>query len=255
MVGLAARDLSVRLGGDPVLDRVALDLAPGTVTAVIGANGAGKSTLLRALAGLVTAEGDLRLGGAPATRARLREAVAYMPQDTRASSSLTLTEVVLLGRLRALGLRVPADLVTEADHALARFGLAPLAHRTLDAVSGGQRQLALLAQALFRRPAVLLLDEPTAALDLRHQLMVLETVREAALADGIAVAIAMHDLTLAVQVAERFLCLRDGRVVAEGTGAEVLRRDHLRALYAVEADVIAGRDGRPIVVPLRALDP
>ncbi|MEM9781637.1 MAG: ABC transporter ATP-binding protein, partial [Pseudomonadota bacterium] len=106
-MSLIARDLTVRLGRSVIVEDAALTLGPGQVTALIGPNGAGKSTLLRALAGLLPADGALSLSGEQASRGLLRERVAYMPQDTSATSSLTLIEVVLLGRLRSLGLRVP----------------------------------------------------------------------------------------------------------------------------------------------------
>ncbi|MEL6335382.1 MAG: ABC transporter ATP-binding protein [Pseudomonadota bacterium] len=249
---LRAEDLSVRLGRQTVIEGAALAITPGTVTAIIGPNGAGKSTVLKALAGLLPAGGAIRLDGQPATPATLRETVAYMPQDTSSASSLTLTEVVLLGRLRSLGLRVPPDLVAEAEGALARFGLRGLSHCTLDAVSGGQRQLALLSQALFRRPDVLLLDEPTAALDLRHQLLVLETVAAAARDDGIGVAIAIHDLTLAARFADRIICICEGRTITSGSPAEVLTVDFVARIYGVEAEIAATSCGTRVIAPLRA---
>ncbi|MEM6942559.1 MAG: ABC transporter ATP-binding protein [Pseudomonadota bacterium] len=252
-MSLEAEALTVRLGRATVIDRASLSLEPGKVTALIGPNGAGKSTLLRAMAGLLPARGDIRLVGRPATREGLREAVAYMPQETSARSSLTLLEVVLLGRLRSLGLNVSRQLVTEAAGSLSRLGLAPLAGRTLDAVSGGQRQLAFLAQALFRAPDVLLLDEPTAALDLRHQLLVLEIVRQTARRDGIAVAVAMHDLTLAAHFADAFLCLANGRIDAMGDARSVLVPDRLSRLYGVETEIIPSSQDLPVILPIRAL--
>ncbi|MEM9783417.1 MAG: ABC transporter ATP-binding protein, partial [Pseudomonadota bacterium] len=134
-----------------------------------------------------------------------------------------------------------------------RAPLPPLADRTLDAVSGGQRQLALLAQALFRRPSVLLLDEPTAALDLRHQLVVLETVRAAAERDGISVAIAIHDLTLAARFADRVVCLSGGRVEVAGSPAQVFSHALLSSIYGVEAEISHNAAGTPMIAPIRAL--
>ena len=252
-MSLHVRNLTVRYGREPVLDALSAVLPAGAVTAVVGPNGAGKSTLLRALAGLMPATGEVLIGGAPSDAPVRRAAVAYMPQDTSAASSLTLIEVVLLGRLRSLGLSVPAALVAEAEAALGRFGIAHLAGRTLDAVSGGQRQLVYLAQALFRQPEVLLLDEPTAALDLRHQLVVLETVRRTARTDGIAVAVAMHDLSLAAQFADGLLCLADGGVDAAGPAEDVLTADRVRRIWGIEAEVAAGPGGHPRITPLRAL--
>lgn len=252
-MSLDLRDISVRFGRVRVLEGITAGLAAGEVTALIGPNGAGKSTLLRAAAGLLPASGAVLLDGRAAAPDARRAAVAYMPQDTSAVSSLTLLEVVLLGRLRSLGLRLPAGLVAEAETELSRFGLAALADRTLDAVSGGQRQLVYLAQALFRRPRVLLLDEPTAALDLRHQLVVLDTVRRTARQHGVVVAAAMHDLSLAARFADTVLCLCGGRLDATGTPSEVLSPERLRRVYGVEAELLADSDGRPHVSPLRAV--
>ena len=221
------------------------------MTALIGPNGTGKSTLLRAIAGLHTHSGDVKIGARRVDKAERRDVIAYMPQDNTATSSLTAIEVVLLGRLRSLGLIVPETLVREAETMLTRFGVEALGGRTLDAISGGQRQLVFLAQALFRRPHVLLLDEPTASLDLRHQLLVLEAVSEAARRDGIVVAVAMHDLSLAAQFADSFILLSGGRVEAAGPARDVLVPERLARVFRVQTEVVVGSDGKPRVVPLR----
>ncbi len=252
-MSLETKNLVVRYGKLKVLNGASVTFPAQSVTALVGPNGAGKSTLLRAIAGLQPAEGDVLIEGASADAPARRAEVAYMPQDTAATSSLTLMEVVLLGRLRSLGLSVPGEMLDEAEWSLGRFGLAALAGRTLDAVSGGQRQLVYLAQALFRRPQVLLLDEPTAALDLRHQLIVLETVRETARRDGIVVGVAMHDLSLAAQFADGFLCLANGEVDASGPARDVLSAERLRRLYGVEADIVMSAEGCPRITPIRAV--
>lgn len=253
MVGLETHRLSVAHSGLPVLKDVSIALDAGSVCALAGPNGAGKSTLLRAIAGLQHASGTVAIDGHQAGIASRRELVTYMPQDISASSTLTVIEVVLLGRLRSLGLRLPPELVAEAGTMLTRFGIGALAGRTLDAISGGQRQLVFLAQALFRRPRVLLLDEPTAALDLRHQLIVLETVRLVARRDGIVVVVAMHDLSLAARFSDTFIMLAGGRVDAAGPDSSILTPDRLARVYGVEAEVIAGPDGIPWVAAIRAV--
>jgi len=140
----------------------------------------------------------------------------------------------------------------EAVETLARFGLGSLAHRPIGALSGGQRQLVFLAQTRFRAPQVMLLDEPTAALDLRHQLMVLERVRAEVAAWAAIAIVAVHDLTLAARFADRILCLAGGRNQADGSPSEVLDAALLRGVYGVEADIVPLPSGALVVAPLRA---
>ena len=250
---LALDDFAVAYGPAPVI-RSLSDLWPaGQVTALIGCNGAGKSTLLKAMAGLLPCSGRITLKGRPLTTPERRRTIAYMPQDNAAiASSLTVLEVVLLGRLGALGMRVPAGLADAALEALAVFGLAPLQGRRLDDISGGQRQLVFLSQALFRDPRVLLLDEPTAALDLRHQLLVLDRLRLHAAATGTVVAMAMHDLNLAAQYSGRLLGLKDGRAIAAGPAGDVLTPANLALMYGIEAEVAPTSGGKVQVLALRA---
>jgi iron complex transport system ATP-binding protein len=251
-VTLSIEALSASYGTTSVIRHVSDTWQSGTVTALIGCNGAGKSTLLKAVAGLLPALGTVKLHGTPLKNAERGHEIAYMPQETGAASSLTVLEVVLLGRLRSLGMRLPRNLIAEAVTALDTFGLAPLQTRRLDEISGGQRQLVFLTQALFRAPRVLLLDEPTAALDLRHQLLVLDRFRHLAASTGMIVAMALHDLNLAAQFADRLIGLRDGELRAAGAAEDVLTRDNLAAMYGIEADVIRLGNARLQVMPLRA---
>ncbi|MEL7466377.1 MAG: ABC transporter ATP-binding protein [Pseudomonadota bacterium] len=246
---LSVDDLSVDYGGAAVLSGARFEAPRGGLTALIGANGAGKSTLLKALAGIVAARGAMRLDGDPFDP---RSDVAYMPQDTSAASGLTMLETVMLGRLRSLGWSTPPDVVADAAALLDRFGLGPLAERPLHSVSGGQRQLAFLAQALLRRPRILLLDEPTAALDLRHQLLVLEAVRADASARDIVVIAAMHDLGLAAQFADHVVCISGGEVAATGAPGDVLTEARIAETYGVTASV-APVEGGLRITPLAAL--
>ncbi len=252
-MSLSFTEVTVRYGGTAVVSDASATLTAGGMTALIGPNGAGKSSLLKAIAGLVPSRGRVALDGRELPAGARQAPVAYMPQDIGASSSLTLLEVVLLGRIRSLGLSVPRGLVAEAEAALARFGLAALQDRTLDAVSGGQRQLVYLAQAIFRQPRALLLDEPTAALDLRHQLVVLETLRAHARAQAIPVVFAMHDLSLAAQFADHVICLAEGAIDACGHAAEVMDAERLRRLYGVEAEIARSESGHLRITPLRAI--
>lgn len=251
-MSLSASNLSVSHGPLTVLSGVNLELRDGQITGLIGPNGVGKSSLLKVLAGLAQGGGAVSRDGVALTAAARREIVAYMPQDSSAGSSLTLTEVVLLGRIGSLGLRVSPALVEAVEGVLAEFGLSALSHRTLDAVSGGQRQLTYLAQALFREPRILLLDEPTAALDLRHQLVVFDTLKRLAREKNIAIAVAVHDLSLAAQFCDQVMCLCNGSLDAAGPPAEVLTADRLARVYGIEAEVTQEKD-RLRIAALRAI--
>ncbi|MEZ4382009.1 MAG: ABC transporter ATP-binding protein [Nannocystaceae bacterium] len=219
---------------------------PSTVTAIVGPNGAGKSTLLRDLAGLRRPQrGDVRLGDAPVsaqgplTRAR---ALAYLPQSTPLAYDLSVAEVVMLGRTPFLARFAGPGAEDHAavERALDRVGLRVAASRPLSSLSGGERQRVMLARMLATEAPVLLLDEPTAALDVGHALAFMDLCRE--LADGgRAVVAALHDLDLARRSADAALVVgaRDG-AVAVGTAAQVLTPQLLGPLFAVD---ILERDG------------
>ena len=242
-MSLSIQSLYASHGRKPILTDVSATLEPGRITALIGPNGTGKSTLLKAISGLMPSTGEVTLNGETLHAPRRREVFAYMPQDSGAQSSISVFEVVLLGRMRSLGLSVPQALQDEVEATLARFGIAHLAARALDQISGGQRQMVFLAQAMFRRPEVLLLDEPTAALDMRHQLVVLETVLETVQSRNMIAVIALHDLNLVAQFADHVVCLSEGRLHAQGTCPEVLTPERLATIYGVHAEVSTSDQG------------
>jgi iron complex transport system ATP-binding protein len=248
-VKIETESVIVRYGTLCAVAGVSLAVEPGTVLAVVGPNGSGKSSLVKAIAGLCPADGRILFDGSPGRPAQ----IGYMPQDIGARAALTVLEVVLLGRLGKLGLRVgPADLAA-VQAVLDELGIAALAPRYLAELSGGQRQLAFLAQALACQPPVLLLDEPISALDIRHQLQVLEIVRDLTRARGLAAVIVVHDLNAAIRYADDLALLHQGRLVAHGAPDQVLTAQTLKDVFAVEAAIRGGPDDRPIVVPLRAL--
>lgn len=215
----------------------------GQMVALVGPNAAGKSTLLRAIAGLISASGEVRLGEknllalSPAARSQL---VAFMPQSLPAGRGLTVIETVL-SALRAVPASANASGETQNDEeraasALAKAGLLEQALQPLDRLSGGQRQLAGIAQAIVRQPLLMLFDEPTSALDLRHQLEVMNIIRGLARKGRIVVAV-IHDLALAARYADRVLLLHEGRVIADGTPEEAISARTLAETYGVDARV------------------
>jgi iron complex transport system ATP-binding protein len=241
---LRVRDLATGYPRRPVVAGLALpDVAPGEVLSLLGPNAAGKSTLLRALAGLLPAKGSVRLGDLELLRLSAADHarhVTYMPQSLPQRVALSVLEAVI-GALRAAPLDGMADdrdaITRQAVEVLERIGIAHLAMEGLDHLSGGQRQLASLAQALVRRPRVLLLDEPTSALDLHYQLRVMQLVRAAARERGMIVILVLHDLALAARWSDHVVVLANGAVVATGTPHEAITPDVLARVYHVQARV------------------
>jgi len=233
-----------------IVENVNLRLKEGEITALIGPNGSGKSTLLKGIAGMLQRQGRVRLEvGADEKAMPENDRFTYMPQDTYTSSSLTVLEVVLLGRLRSLRLRVPPGLIEDARRALKNFNLLHLQSRCLAHLSGGQRQIIYLVQAVFRDTPFFLLDDPTVALDLYYQLAVLESVKSHTRRANVITLVAMHDLSLAMRYSNRVVCLQHGRVVADGSPSKVLTRSRVQSVYGVDADIINTADGIQCVVP------
>jgi iron complex transport system ATP-binding protein len=245
---LTTRQLSVCFGARPVLHGIDLDLQPGQLVALLGPNGSGKSTLLRGIAGLLPHGGSVMLGGKPRTSQR----IGYMPQDTSSSAALSVTEAVLLGRVERLRWQVSDEDLATVDAVLRRLGIAGLATRWLRELSGGQRQMVFLAQALVAQPRVLLLDEPISALDLRHQLEVMETVRELTRERSLVSLVVLHDLNVAARYADRLLLLREGHLHAQGRTDEVFSLQHVESVFDIEAELLRGQRVERVLVPWRA---
>lgn len=236
---------ALRRGKNHVLGAFSFSLAPGEMLGVIGPNGAGKSTFLRAIAGLapetvsVTRDGH-RLG---------QHEIGHLPQSFAVRSSISVLECTLLGRREELGLRVPAGLIDEAEGLLGRLGLAGFADRPMSALSGGQQQRVLIAQRLFRAPALMLMDEPTSALDLHHQLSALSALAGYARQSGAAVIVAMHDLTLAARYCDRIMLIAHGECGAAEAPVKILTHETVSPLWRIDPEFLTCRTESLVIVP------
>lgn len=242
---LSARlvDVAASYGRRPVLKGVTTPpFLGGEVVALLGPNGSGKSTLLKRMAGVLPGMGRLELQGAGP------EEIGYLPQDAASASGLTVYESVVVSARRDALWTVPEAVLARVDAVLEQLGLTDLAFRGLDALSGGQRQLASIAQSLVRQPRVLLMDEPTSALDLHRQLEVLDILRTFARTQGAVVIISLHDINLALRFTDKALVMASGQVHACGASADVIGPDMLRSVFHVKARVEACSRGQAHVL-------
>jgi iron complex transport system ATP-binding protein len=240
----------------PALDGVSCAVPASRLVAVVGPNGSGKSSLVRALLGLVPLEaGSALVEGRPVgewDRAALARTVGVLGQREEAVFPLAVRDMVMFGRYARLG---PVGSPGAADHAavdaaLERCDVHRLADRRIETLSGGEWQRVRIARALAQEPRALVLDEPTAALDIRHEMELLELVR--GLADaGMAALVVTHELNLAARFADDILLLSEGRVAAAGAPAEVFDRETLARVFEWPVVVTRWQDGSPQVVPLR----
>lgn len=253
-VALRADTIVAGYADRAVLRGVSLEVRAGEMLAIVGPNGAGKSTLLRVLSGaLKPREGSVELFGQPLAaydRRAVARSLATVAQENSVAFRFSVMEIVLMGRAPHLGpfhLESRHDLAI-ASEALRRFDLAHLATRTIHELSGGERKRVFLARALAQEPRAILLDEPTAFLDLRHVAEIFACFHELRSERGLAVIATLHDLNAAALYADRILMLKDGAPAGYGPPAEVFTSDRLRAVYDLDLEVgVSPATGTPVV--------
>ncbi len=239
---------------EPVIRDISFEAPDGCITVIIGANGVGKSTLIKSMLGIFKSEGEAFFDGKnrrDISHAELHRLVGYMTQENALLTSLSVLNVVLMGRLGTLNIRVQDEDIKKAVDILKLLHLDSLADRPFYALSGGQRRLVDVAQTLVRDPKILIMDEPTANLDLVNEMQVLELVKAYTRQRGTSTLLTLHDLNMAARYADRLVLLKDGVVFREGTPGEIITEENIRAAYGVEVHVhTSSRTGTPMLLPL-----
>ena len=252
---LEIRGLHVAYGARTVLKGIDLAVQPGEVLGLVGPNGCGKTTLIRAITRVTPwRSGEVLVGNVPVSglsRRELAQRIAVVPQMTPLPIGYSALDMVLMGRTPHLGFleHEGAEDYAISREALARAGAAAMADRRVDELSGGEQQNVVLARALAQRTPVLLLDEPTAHLDIGHQMAVAALVRSLAHNHGIAVLAAIHDLTLASLSCDRVTVMAGGGILAEGTPAQALTVENIERAYGARVRVLHDAGPAPVIVP------
>ncbi len=243
MISLEIRQLYFSYLDGLVLHNINLSIKAGEMVGLLGPNGSGKTTLIKLASGVLKPnQGEIKLGGSSLVQLNRKSiacSVAVVPQQFHIPFAFTANEVVMLGRIPFLKSFAGETEVDKrfVSNALELVGISELAQRRFDELSGGERQKVILAMALAQQPKLLLLDEPLVHLDIAHQVEILELVRRLNAEQGLTVIAAMHDLNLASLYFDRLILLKEGRVSADGTPAQVLTGDRIREVFSASVSV------------------
>ncbi|MFO7795266.1 MAG: ABC transporter ATP-binding protein [Promethearchaeati archaeon] len=255
MVIIDVQNLTFAYNKKPVLHDISFSLEKGEFLGVIGPNGSGKSTLLRNLDGILSPKnGAIYIEGCDQndmSRLDIAKIIGYIPQKEGDMFPITVFETVLLGRTPHIKWMETKEDKTIVARMLEKLGLGKFAMRDINQLSGGERQKVYIARALVQQPKLLLLDEPTANLDLKHQIEVLDLLLETK-KKGVAIIIAIHDLNLALRYCDKFVILHQGQVFVRG-GEEIINKKNIETVYGVKVEVLE-KAGQKYVIPFEPLD-
>lgn len=253
-MNVVIRDLQFSYGSKDVLKNINIQGNAGKILAVIGPNGSGKTTLLKCIAGLLKPKnGSVLLNKRKLSsykKEELAKLIGYVPQEISYGGVLTVFETVLLGRCPYLSWRVSDEDLDTVWRILEDLGIQKFASRNINELSGGERQHMFIAQSLVTNPKVLIMDEPISNLDLRHQLEILDLVKNWTKKNEVVSFIAMHDLNMAARFSDELIVLNDGKNFAVGDPASVLTTEMIRSVYGVNARIYNDGDGKPQIIPI-----
>ena len=251
---LQIRNLRFSYGSTEILRDINMWLNSSEVLGIVGPNGTGKSTLLRCIDRILIPEGEVLLDGqeiSGMSRVEIAKRIGYVPQSMTGVFPATVFDMVLLGRRPHLSWRSSEEDIDKVLEMLDLMDIKDLAMRNFNETSGGQQQKVLIARALAQDVDILLLDEPTSNLDIKHQLEVMEILTELSKTKGISVMMAIHDLNLASRYSDRIIMLNGGGIRDEGDPASVLTAENIRSVYGVDV-VVRNEDGKPYMIPMRS---
>lgn len=251
---LRIENLNFSYNGRLVLNNISLNTEPGDFLGIVGPNGSGKSTLLRNIDGILKPKnGEIYIdekNQESLNRREIAKLIGYVPQKEGNIFPITVFETVLLGRKPHINWKETKKDKQIVAETLEKLHLGDFALRDINQLSGGERQKVYIARALVQRPKMLLLDEPTANLDLKHQIEVLDLLLETK-KKGVTIIIAIHDLNLALRYCDRFIILSNGKVFASGK-QEIINKKNIEMVYGVKVDVL-NKDGQKIIIPFESL--
>lgn len=256
MVKITIKGLTFGYNGARILDDLDLVVGDSEILSLVGPNGSGKTTFIKCIDRILKPKGSILLDGErdlqSMSRGDVAKCIGYVPQSSSGVLSTTVFDTVLMGRKPHMGWRVAEEDIDKVVEIMKLLQVEKFALKDFNELSGGQKQRVLIARALAQEPKVLLLDEPTSNLDLKHQLGVLETVRSLIKNTGVSAVMAIHDLNLAARYSDRLVMLQDGKIHAVGDPKELLTPENIRTIFGVEAVVMKDLD-RPYVVPVGSL--
>ncbi len=255
MKNLAVENLSFDYHTRPALRHIDFSVTPGTICGLLGPNGSGKSTLFKCINGLLRPkQGRVMIGGkcvGQLSRGTIAGIMAVVPQQTTVAFAFSALQMVLMGRASRIGTmgRPSKNDALNAASVLADLGIAHLKNRPFNALSGGERQIVLIARALFQSPSILLLDEPTAHLDFKNQYHIMDMVQDLTRRHHLTTLVTLHDPNLAGQYCRQLVMLKQGRIQRKGSTADVFKESAIEALYDMKVFIQNGRRGRVFVMP------
>ncbi|GAB6266589.1 MAG: ABC transporter ATP-binding protein [Methanothrix sp.] len=256
MVNITIKSLTFGYNGSMILDGLNLVVEDSEVLGLVGPNGSGKTTLIKCIDKILKPKGSILIDGRDidtVSRTDLAKRLGYVPQSSSTPLATTVFDTILMGRRPHISWRVSDSDLDKVADILGLLHLEYLAMRDFSQLSGGQKQKVLIARALAQEPEVLLLDEPTSSLDMKHQLEVMETISSLVKEKKISAVMALHDLNLASMFVDKLAILKGGKIYAAGEPIDLLNAKNIRDVYGVEAVVMNNLE-RPYIVPLRSLN-